>query len=352
MTMLDRMRRHKDWLKWSLAIVVVAFILLYIPNFLRKPTLGTGVHDVVASVEGREITVDRFRRVYQQQMQAYRRAYGGNMDEKTAEAAGHRPADRPADDRGGGGAGGGRAAGHHGQRRGSARPDPRHAGVPGERSVHRRSALPPDAGDAESAADAQASSKSRCAAASRIAEAAGRAHRLDHGERQGSRRRVSSAATKRSSSRSCRSRPTSSARRSTATDAEISTHFEAHKNELQDSREAQGAGTRWSICRRSATRTQVSPQDVQRYYEDNQQQYSTPEQVRASHILLKTEGKDDAAVKKQAEDLLAKVKGGADFAELATKYLRGRSQQGRRAAISTSSARARWCRSSTRRRSR
>ncbi len=41
---------------------------------------------------------------------------------------------------------------------------------------------------------------------------------------------------------------------------------------------------------------------------------------RASHILLKTEGKDDAAVKKQAEDLLAKVKGGADFAALATKF--------------------------------
>ena len=42
--------------------------------------------------------------------------------------------------------------------------------------------------------------------------------------------------------------------------------------------------------------------------------------MRASHILLKTEGKDDAAVKKQAEDLLAKVKGGADFAALATKF--------------------------------
>src|SRR4026209_1450910 len=67
-------------------------------------------------------------------------------------------------------------------------------------------------------------------------------------------------------------------------------------------------------------RTQVSPQDVERAYEDNQQQYSTPEQVRASHILLKTEGKDDAAVKKQAEDLLAKVNGGADFAQLATTH--------------------------------
>jgi peptidyl-prolyl cis-trans isomerase D len=60
---------------------------------------------------------------------------------------------------------------------------------------------------------------------------------------------------------------------------------------------------------------------VQRAYEDNRQQYSTPEQVRASHILLKTEGKDDAAVKKQAEEILAKVKApGADFAKLANQY--------------------------------
>ena len=42
--------------------------------------------------------------------------------------------------------------------------------------------------------------------------------------------------------------------------------------------------------------------------------------MRASHILLKTEGKDDAAVKKQAEDAAGKAKAGADFAELAKKY--------------------------------
>jgi hypothetical protein len=31
MTMLDRMRRHKGWLKWSLGLVVVTFVVLYIP---------------------------------------------------------------------------------------------------------------------------------------------------------------------------------------------------------------------------------------------------------------------------------------------------------------------------------
>ena len=75
MTMLDRMRRHKNWLKWSLAIVVVAFVLLYIPNFLRNGiggSVATGTRDVIASVEGQTITVGQFRRIYQQQMQAYR----------------------------------------------------------------------------------------------------------------------------------------------------------------------------------------------------------------------------------------------------------------------------------------
>src|SRR6185436_2399796 len=81
MTMLDRMRRHKGWLKWSLAIVVLAFIFLYIPSFLDKGG-AAGLNDVVASVDGRNITVARFRRNYQQQMQSYRAAYGGNVDEK------------------------------------------------------------------------------------------------------------------------------------------------------------------------------------------------------------------------------------------------------------------------------
>ncbi len=105
----------------------------------------------------------------------------------------------------------------------------------------------------------------------------------------------------------------------TATDAELSAYYEAHKNELKipEKRKVKYALVDMQAIR---DRTQIAAQDIQRGYEDNLQQYSTPEQVRASHILLKTEGKDDAAVKKQAEDLLAKVKGGANLSELATKY--------------------------------
>ena len=81
MTMLDRMRRHKGWLKWSLALVVLSFIFLYIPAS-QQTGMPAASGDVVASVEGREITVDRFRSVYNRQMQAYRQAYGANMDER------------------------------------------------------------------------------------------------------------------------------------------------------------------------------------------------------------------------------------------------------------------------------
>ena len=80
--MLDRMRRHRGWLKWSLAIVVVSFVLLYIPTFMKDNAQGAASNAVVADVEGREITAAQFRRVYQQQMMQYRQSYGANIDER------------------------------------------------------------------------------------------------------------------------------------------------------------------------------------------------------------------------------------------------------------------------------
>ena len=85
----------------------------------------------------------------------------------------------------------------------------------------------------------------------------------------------------------------------------------------------------------------ATPQEVEARYQESIQTYSTPEQVRASHILLKTEGKDEAAVGKAAEGVLAKVKAGGDFAALAKQYSEDDSARSR-AATSTSSAAARW----------
>jgi peptidyl-prolyl cis-trans isomerase C len=79
----------------------------------------------------------------------------------------------------------------------------------------------------------------------------------------------------------------------------------------------------------------VTEDDAKKYYSENKTKFETPEQVRASHILIKPNTNQATAVstltsdpnadpnqakakaKAKAEDLLKQIKGGADFAELA-----------------------------------
>src|SRR5262249_55173208 len=82
MTMLDRMRRHRNWLKWSLALVCLAFVIFYIPDFLRGNGADASATDTIAVVQGHDIKVNEFRRTYEAQLQAYRAAYGANMNER------------------------------------------------------------------------------------------------------------------------------------------------------------------------------------------------------------------------------------------------------------------------------
>src|SRR5215470_4892152 len=84
MTMLDRMRRHRNWLKWSLALVVLAFIAFYIPSFLdtTASSVGATSQDVVATVNGTEIRGLDFQRRYQNQIQSYQQAYGAGINEQ------------------------------------------------------------------------------------------------------------------------------------------------------------------------------------------------------------------------------------------------------------------------------
>ena len=81
MTMLDQMRRHKGWLKWSLGLVVLAFVFFYIPAFVDDPSAGVGPTGIVAEVEGRQITAADFRRVYLQQLDQLRASGGGEITE-------------------------------------------------------------------------------------------------------------------------------------------------------------------------------------------------------------------------------------------------------------------------------
>ena len=65
----------------------------------------------------------------------------------------------------------------------------------------------------------------------------------------------------------------------------------------------------------------VTDEDVKKFYDDNPQYFEKPEQVQASHILVKVEkdasDADKAAAKTKIEGLLKQVKEGGDFAELA-----------------------------------
>ena len=84
MTMLDRMRRHRGWLKWSLGLVAVAMVIFFIPqDYLQTtPSVGAAPNEVIAEVEGRTLTAGDFQQRYLLQMQAYRDQLGGSVNDQ------------------------------------------------------------------------------------------------------------------------------------------------------------------------------------------------------------------------------------------------------------------------------
>jgi len=82
---LGFMRRHREWLKYWLLAVVLAFILLYIPAFQKGPVAGTD--DEVARVGSESVTVGEFEREWARQRQRFS-AQG--IDQATAEQMGLR----------------------------------------------------------------------------------------------------------------------------------------------------------------------------------------------------------------------------------------------------------------------
>jgi peptidyl-prolyl cis-trans isomerase SurA len=74
---------------------------------------------------------------------------------------------------------------------------------------------------------------------------------------------------------------------------------------------------------------QMTPGEVERYYEEHKQDYVQPESVRLGEILISTgtEGSDDpakvAAAKAKADDIEARLHAGGDFAQLARSFSDG-----------------------------
>jgi peptidyl-prolyl cis-trans isomerase C len=74
-----------------------------------------------------------------------------------------------------------------------------------------------------------------------------------------------------------------------------------------------------------AGKINITEEDAKKYYDENPTNFEVKEQVRASHILIKTDTTDSEAdpnqvkaeAKAKIQGLLEQIKGGADFAELA-----------------------------------
>jgi len=316
MTMLDRMRRHRDWLKWSLGLVCVAFVLFYIPDFLRGSGADAASGDTVAKVEGREISGADFRRTYQAQLQAYRSAYGGNMSDQLLKQLGieQQILQQMVDER---------AALAEAERLGIK--------VSDEEVRQRIFAMPAFQENGGFIGEARYQQLLRMQRPPMVASEfednvrRGLAVEKLRGSltdwlsvndkdlekeyrRRNDKVKLSVVSFTADSFRT----------QVNASDAEVTSYFEAHKNDFKIPEKRK---IRYLLIDVEALRakTVVPAADIEREYSNNSEQYTTPEQVRASHILLKTEGKDDAAVKAKAEALLKQARGGADFADLARK---------------------------------
>jgi peptidyl-prolyl cis-trans isomerase D len=106
----------------------------------------------------------------------------------------------------------------------------------------------------------------------------------------------------------------------TLSDEDVQKYFAEHQEQY---REPERVRLELIEFRPQDFAARVTPADaeVQAYYDAHLDDYKKPEEVRARHILFKL-GPDatdaqKAEARKKAEDVLAKVKGGGDFAELA-----------------------------------
>ena len=314
MTMLDRMRRHRDWLKWSLGLVCVAFVLFYIPDFLQGTGADAASSDTIANIQGHKITGGEFRRSYQAQLQAYRSAYGGQMNEQLLKQLGienqilqqmvdERAALAEADRLGI------TVSDEEVRRRILATPAFQENGAfIGETRYQQLLRMQRPPMTASQFEDNVRRSLAVDKLKSSVTDWLSVADKDLEAEYRHRNNKVKLAVVGFTAD--------SFRLQVTATDAEIASYFDGHKDAFKIPEKRK---IKYLLIDIDALRTKVviPPAEIEQAYANNSQQYETPEQVRASHILLKTEGKDDAAVKAKAEELLKKAKAGADFAELA-----------------------------------
>jgi peptidyl-prolyl cis-trans isomerase D len=314
MTMLDRMRRHKGWLKWSLALVVLTFVVFYIPDFLT-PGIGASPSEVIAEVEGEPITVGQFQRRYNAQVTAYRNAYGGQLNDQLLKQLGidRQILNQLVDEE---------AMVAEARKQGLTVSDAeireRILALPGFQENGRfvgeqryRMAL-----------QTQQLTTAEFERQLRRALQIEKLRNALTGWMTVSDADVAAEYRRRNEKVKLDVVPVTAAafiNQVTVTDAEVAAAFEKSK---ENYRVGEKRKIKYAIVNVDQVRNsiKVPETDIEAFYKQNLQQYQTPAQVRASHILLKLEGKDEKQVQALAEELAKKAKAGADFAALAKQY--------------------------------
>ena len=315
MTMLDRMRRHRNWLKWSLFIVVATFVLLYVPQFLGTGA-AAGPNATIATVDGRPISTAAYQQSYNQQVAQIRNQYGDIGEQVLQQLGiGQRTIQRLVAEE---------AVLSEANRLGITVTDgelrARLLKMPtfqengqfvGEATYRQilANARPPLT-PAEFEADLR-----RSLIGEKLQNAVTGWMRVTDAEAdQEFRHRNEKAKLDVAVF-------TADAFKSAVNvmPADVSAYFSTHQETY---RVPEKRRVRYLAIDAQALRAKMSvtPQEVEARYREQIATYSTPDQLRASHILFKTEGKDEAAVKKVAESVLAKVNAGGDFAALARQY--------------------------------
>src|ERR1700723_363229 len=97
--------------------------------------------------------------------------------------------------------------------------------------------------------------------------------------------------------------------------------WEDYKTQIRN-----GMLTQEVIRREVGSHINIPSEEVKAYYTAHSDEFTRPEQVQLSEIFLSTDGKSPEeieSVQKKAEDLLARVRKGDDFNEIAKRYSEG-----------------------------
>ena len=318
MTMLDGMRRHKGWLKWSLGLVCLAFVFLYVPALVpQAPPLTGALTDVIAQVGDREITIGEFREVYLRQLQGYQAQSGGEITAEILQSMGidRQILQQMIDEY---------AALQEADRLGVTVTDAevreRIVSLPafqqngrfiGEQAyvqILRVQAPPVTAAEFEESIRRSLTLERLQAAVTDWVTVTDEDLQREH-VRRNETIRVSAISFRADDFREGVE----------ATNEDVA---ELYQQNAADYTVPEKRKLRFVLIDVPTLKESFTPSDVdvQSYYDYNIDRYTDPTALRASHILLRTEGKDPAEVQTQAEAIVAEARGGADFAELARQY--------------------------------